>query len=1249
MKKLFSILLVVAMLISMFSVTSFAEGTVTIEGDSIIYKIPHSGETAYVTYSAALDGASADFVYSLVGEPEGVSIDSATGKLAVTSEAPASVTVKAALKSDETVFATKDVTVNTTSVVDFTTYNPNQYFWTSTAKLNDNGNYYFDPAGTKESTTGLGYIRNNGPKNPVGTQSPVNAYTIELDTKITTARIDNNPDFVFLGEANNGASNNWYGYIYFKNLSEDGTTAEIIYNTGDKNYSMGVYNINTWLSLKFAIDNKSNCVKGYVNDVLIITTTEINTNTTWSNYTLSFIYVYTAVDNMTTYTGVPAEVDPTVAINGADTIYKTPNEGETTYFGGFSATLNGYSAPFTYSLKEDYTDVSVDAQSGKLAVGYNAPDSVILVASYKNNAEIKAEKTISISAPYTVDFSDTADQDMFDDWCWDTKKYGTITSGGYVNVNNDLYTKNGFCPVAPAGTDSFTVEFDMLLTSSNLNDGDWRNGFNLRGLSSNASGVWETFELTAYDETTNKVTLTSLAGSLGNYDNGTWATIKVAVNDTEGYYDIYVNGEYKIRKQYSGVNYYLMSLRFWKNVNFDNIKVYNGVAKASVKSGIDNIYIPVSGKSASAHLTISGATGESVTWSLANEYTGVSVNANTGVVTVTSEATAGTVIVNATNASGMQLASYSLNLKKAEFDGSTATGFTNAEVKTYDNQTVLYAKWDNIYYSFAENELKGKFVAEGTFLAVDGKQLAISSAMHGQSSFITWAPEYTTNKWIDFKAIIDTEEKTVTSILDGKIYNKTNVDFSMNDPNADVSISHIIIKCTYLKDFKLYTVGDNTPPEVYEQKIETVKIGTPLAASYTYVSEAGLSENCSVITWYKGNETTGYTPVGENYIPTVADVGCSFKAAIQPASDEIKGAVVETEAVELKKPWEFTTEHINITSGDGVTNKLTANGVISSVTISKTFTADAATAYVALYDMSGSAELKAISAVAIPGDMSVGSSAEFELTEKITLPADVTNYVVKVIIINNESDPLAKPYECDDSQRQLIVMGDSIFHDYHHTEEDTRPITGVGEVLEDYLTDNITVVNRAYSGHTTTKYLNYTTFEETGYDEMFTWAKIKPLINSGDMIIVTLGINDEGKQISYNDYMENLGTFVTEARELGAEVIIGTPTLTVYSDDIITKSYDNRADKAIEAAITYGAPYVDINTTAYNDFIKNGNNSETVSAIRESYYLHPGIEGYEDEPDYTHLSEGGARYYASIIAKLVNSTDSKLANYIKVN
>ncbi len=1238
MKKLFSMLLVVAMLLSSFGVTSFAEGTVTIGGVNKIYKTPNSGETVYTSFPALLDGEKADFVYSIEGDTAGLSIDSATGELAVTPDAFGTVTIKATLADDETVSVSKDVPIVDAVNIDFTGSGNLDYFWSGGKVADDSdGNRYFTVG------TGSGVYS----KFTMADSGYPDALTIEVDVKFSEEKYKH---FIITGDKENSGAH--WAYISTKNINSTDSTVEVVFNEDE--VSLGTYNLNQWYSLKIIVDVDGNNIKLYMNDILVGETTceTLSGSTVLVNPYVNAMLVNAPVDNIKIYNGITKNLQSSgvVEITGADTIYKTPYDGETTYVGGYSATLNGADAPFTYSLKENYTDVSVDAQSGKLAVGYNAPESVTLVASYKNNVEIKAEKTVSISAAYTVDFSDTADQDIFDDWCWDTKKYGTVTSGGYVNVNNDLYTKNDFCPVAPAGTDSFTVEFDMLLTSSNLDDGEWKNGFNLRGMSSNMSGVWETFELTAYDETTNKVTLTSLAGLLGDYDNGTWATIKVAVNDTEGYYDIYVNGEYKIRKQYSGVNYYLVSLRFWKNVNFDNVKVYNGIAKASISADIDNIYIPVDGKSANAHLSISGADDEAVTWSLANEYTGVSVNANTGVVTVTSEAAEGTVIVNATNVSDMNLGSYALNLKKAQFDGATAAGFTDATVSTYGGETVLYAKWNNLYYQFAKDELKGKFVAEGTFLATDGKSLAISSSMHGQSSWITWAPEYTTNSWIDFKAIFDTEAKTVTSILDGKIYNKADMDFIMNDPSADVSISSIIITCTYLKDFKLYTVGDNTPPEIYGLKASTVEYGKPLAATYTYVSESGLPESCSIITWYKNSGAEGaWESVETPYSPTVTDVGRSFKVVVQPASGDLKGAEYESEPVELKKPWEFTTEYITVTNGDDTTNKLVAGGVISSVTITKTLADTGAGAYVALYNISGTPELEAISTVSIPDDISVGSSVELNLTDKITLPSDVTNYVAKVFVLNNELTPLAKPYECDGKQRQLIVMGDSIFHDYHLDEDDTGAMTGVGEVIGDYLTDNVTVVNRAYSGHTTEKYLNYTTFEETGYDEMFTWAQIKPLINEGDMIIVTLGINDEGKQIPYNDYMENLGTFVTEARALGAQVIIGTPTLTVWGDDMIEKAYDARANKAIEAAITYDAPYVDTNTAAYNEFIKNGNDADVVTAVRESYYLHAGVEGYEDEPDYCHLSEGGARFYAELIARLVNITDSWLANYIKVN
>ena len=191
--------------------------------------------------------------------------------------------------------------------------------------------------------------------------------------------------------------------------------------------------------------------------------------------------------------------------------------------------------------------------------------------------------------------------------------------------------------------------------------------------------------------------------------------------------------------------------------------------------------------------------------------------------------------------------------------------------------------------------------------------------------------------------------------------------------------------------------------------------------------------------------------------------------------------------------------------------------------------------------------------------------------------------------------------------QKVYVLGDSLVAVYYNgANKDNNIRTGWGQVLADYLTSDVDVVDLANSGVTAIGLYN-TAF-----------SQIKGSAKAGDILILESGYND--KSYSSETEMKTAVTnMVNEAKALGVEVILVSPNASKhdYKESVAWTSY--MADVAAAENVTY----IDLSKLSYN-FLLNTYSSD-YDTIYNNYNL-------PDDGDSLHSSYNGANKWASLVA-----------------
>ena len=210
----------------------------------------------------------------------------------------------------------------------------------------------------------------------------------------------------------------------------------------------------------------------------------------------------------------------------------------------------------------------------------------------------------------------------------------------------------------------------------------------------------------------------------------------------------------------------------------------------------------------------------------------------------------------------------------------------------------------------------------------------------------------------------------------------------------------------------------------------------------------------------------------------------------------------------------------------------------------------------------------------------------------------------------------------------LHIAADSIAAYYSPDRVAANGITGWGMTIGDYLTDDITINNRATAGASTVTFGNM--------------PSILSKCKQGDYVLMSFGHNDQmsNKWVSIEDYKANLTNWINQIRDKKAVPVLVTMIPQGQASTgtfVASTSFDDRRAAVAQVAASEDVMLVKLGETMIADY----NAGKLTAAQIVSMYCD---EGYDNR---THVTESGARYISQIIVNSMKSQSPYFAQYVK--
>ena len=228
----------------------------------------------------------------------------------------------------------------------------------------------------------------------------------------------------------------------------------------------------------------------------------------------------------------------------------------------------------------------------------------------------------------------------------------------------------------------------------------------------------------------------------------------------------------------------------------------------------------------------------------------------------------------------------------------------------------------------------------------------------------------------------------------------------------------------------------------------------------------------------------------------------------------------------------------------------------------------------------------------------------------------------------------------DNSKVTIYLIGDSTMANKKNPEE--NPEFGWGQVLPDFMTNNINISNHAVNGRSS-----------KSFRELKHWQPVLDSLKKGDYVFIQFGHND-GKDTDpkrytnpQTSYRYNLMQYVDETRSKGAiPVLFSSIARRKFNQEgVLLDSHGNYTLIARLVAQEMNVPFIDMQYLTEQMEIAYG--------VEESKKLHlhfeKGENNYfpEGKIDDTHLSKLGANEVANLAAKELVKKVPALERYIK--
>ncbi len=216
----------------------------------------------------------------------------------------------------------------------------------------------------------------------------------------------------------------------------------------------------------------------------------------------------------------------------------------------------------------------------------------------------------------------------------------------------------------------------------------------------------------------------------------------------------------------------------------------------------------------------------------------------------------------------------------------------------------------------------------------------------------------------------------------------------------------------------------------------------------------------------------------------------------------------------------------------------------------------------------------------------------------------------------------------------LWLTGDSTVQTYT---ADYAPQAGWGQMLDRFMSDDVTVTNKAIGGRSSKNFISQGRLDEVLLD-----------IRPGDYLFVQFGHNDNSYGVDDRwaapaDYAEYLRTYIEGARQRGATPVVVTPvSRRAYgADGTADVSFPGYVDAARAVAAETGTALVDLSASSRAYLTEIG------PEAARSVFLHVPAGVYPGRPngttDDTHFQEYGAIQMARLVATGVAALDDPLA------
>lgn len=220
----------------------------------------------------------------------------------------------------------------------------------------------------------------------------------------------------------------------------------------------------------------------------------------------------------------------------------------------------------------------------------------------------------------------------------------------------------------------------------------------------------------------------------------------------------------------------------------------------------------------------------------------------------------------------------------------------------------------------------------------------------------------------------------------------------------------------------------------------------------------------------------------------------------------------------------------------------------------------------------------------------------------------------------------------------VYIIGDSTAA---NKEEKAFPETGWGMELGRLFTPNMKVDNRAMNGRSTKSFIN----EKR-------WASILTTLKAKDYVLIQFGHNDEkidkpGVGTSLAEYKLNLIRYVQDTQAKKAFPVLLTPIVRRnFKNGVLTDTHSGYPDVVRKLADSLHIPLIDMQAKTEKLLTALGEQA----SVKLFNHVDAGHVNYpEGKKDDTHLSPGGAKAVAALVAEGILETKSRLGSYLIKN